>query len=57
MPSNHRLMERAAVSAEDLHGEAFVVYAAHAVDDVQVRLLQQLVGEEPRVSCPTQQTL
>jgi DNA-binding transcriptional LysR family regulator len=49
MRSNHPLVERAAVSAEALRGEAFVVYAAHADDDGQVRILRQLLGEEPRV--------
>jgi DNA-binding transcriptional LysR family regulator len=49
MRSNHPLAGRAAVSAKALHGEAFVVYAAHAADDGQVRLLRQLLGEEPRV--------
>jgi DNA-binding transcriptional LysR family regulator len=49
MRSSHPLMGRAAISAEDLHDEAFVIYAAHAADDGQVRLLRQLLGQEPRV--------
>jgi DNA-binding transcriptional LysR family regulator len=49
MRSSHPLIKRAAVSAEDLRGEAFVIYAAHAADDGQVRLLRQLLGEEPRI--------
>jgi DNA-binding transcriptional LysR family regulator len=49
MRSNHPLAGRVTVSAKALHGEAFVVYAAHAADDGQVRLLRQLLGEEPRV--------
>jgi DNA-binding transcriptional LysR family regulator len=49
MRSSHPLMGGAAVSAKSLRGEAFVVYAAHATDDGQVRILRQLLGEEPRV--------
>jgi DNA-binding transcriptional LysR family regulator len=49
MRSSHRLMQKKRISAADLHGEAFVAYAAHADDDGQLRLLQQLLGEEPRI--------
>jgi DNA-binding transcriptional LysR family regulator len=49
MHSSHRLMRKRAISAEDLHGEAFVAYAANADDDGQVRLLRQILGEEPRI--------
>jgi DNA-binding transcriptional LysR family regulator len=49
MHSGHRLMRKRAISAEDLHGEAFVAYAANADDDGQVRLLRQILGEEPRI--------
>jgi DNA-binding transcriptional LysR family regulator len=47
MRSDHHLTKRAAVSAQALHGEAFVVYAAHAADDGQLRQLRQLLGAEP----------
>jgi DNA-binding transcriptional LysR family regulator len=49
MRSGHSLLGRAAVSARALRGEAFVVYAADAADDGQVRILRQLLGQEPRV--------
>jgi DNA-binding transcriptional LysR family regulator len=49
MRSGHPLVGRAAVSATALRGEAFVVYAADAADDGQVRILRQLLGQEPRV--------
>lgn len=49
MRSSHPLVGRAAITAQALRGEAFVVYAAHAADDGQVRILRQLLGEEPRV--------
>jgi DNA-binding transcriptional LysR family regulator len=49
MGSSHPLVRRAAVSAEALRGEAFVVYAADAADDGLVRILRQLLKEEPRV--------
>jgi DNA-binding transcriptional LysR family regulator len=49
MRSSHPLIGRAAISAEDIHDEAFVIYAAHAADDGRVRLLRKLLGQEPRV--------
>jgi DNA-binding transcriptional LysR family regulator len=49
MRSNHSLMERSAVAPKDLRNEAFVVYAAHAADEGQVKLLRHVLGEEPRV--------
>jgi DNA-binding transcriptional LysR family regulator len=49
MSSTHSLAQRTTVSAKALHGEAFVVYAANAGDDGLVRILRQLLGEEPRV--------
>jgi DNA-binding transcriptional LysR family regulator len=49
MRSSHPLVGKAAVSGEALRGEVFVVYAAHAADDGMVRILRQLLGEEPRV--------
>ena len=49
MRSSHPLVGQAEVSADALHGEAFVVYAAHAGDDGMVRILRQLLGQEPRV--------
>jgi DNA-binding transcriptional LysR family regulator len=49
MGSSHPLVGRATVSAEALRGEAFVVYAADAADDGLVRILRQLLKEEPRV--------
>lgn len=49
MRSSHPLVGKAAVSAKALHGEAFVVYAANAADDGHVRILRQLLGQEPRV--------
>jgi DNA-binding transcriptional LysR family regulator len=49
MRFDHPLVARAVVSAEALRGEAFVVYAAHAGDDGLVRILRQLLGQEPRV--------
>ncbi len=49
MRSSHPLVGRAAVPAKALDGEAFVVYAADAADDGHVRILRQLLGQEPRV--------
>jgi DNA-binding transcriptional LysR family regulator len=49
MRSGHPLGGRAAASARALRGEAFVVYAAHPADDGMVRVLRQLLGQEPRV--------
>jgi DNA-binding transcriptional LysR family regulator len=49
MRSGHPLSGRAAASARALRGEAFVVYAAHPADDGMVRVLRQLLGQEPRV--------
>jgi DNA-binding transcriptional LysR family regulator len=57
MRSNHRLIERSAISPKDLRGEAFVVYAAHAADEGPVRLLRQVLGEEPRILHHVQNTL
>jgi DNA-binding transcriptional LysR family regulator len=57
MRSNHRLIEKSAISPKDLRGEAFVVYAAHAADEGPVRLLRQVLGEEPRVLHHVQNTL
>jgi hypothetical protein len=48
MRSNHQLIRLAAVPAETLLDEAFVVYATHAGDDGQVRILEQLLGRKPR---------
>jgi len=49
MRSNHALMKRSAVFPKELRNEAFVVYAAHAADDGQLKLLRHILGEEPRV--------
>jgi DNA-binding transcriptional LysR family regulator len=49
MRSSHSLARKSAVTAKALHGEAFVVYAAHAADDGLARILRQLLGAEPRI--------
>ena len=57
MRSNHRLIEKSAISPRDLRGEAFVVYGAHADDQGPDKLLRQVLGEEPRVLHREQHTL
>jgi DNA-binding transcriptional LysR family regulator len=49
MRSSRPLVARMVISAKALHGEAFVLYAAHAADDGMLRILRRLLGEEPRV--------
>jgi DNA-binding transcriptional LysR family regulator len=48
MRSTHPLTQRAAISAKALRDETFIVYAAHPADDGHMRLLRQLLGQEPR---------
>jgi DNA-binding transcriptional LysR family regulator len=59
MTPDHKLAGRRVLRANTLCGEAFIVYAAHAGDDGQVRLLRQILGKEPRIvhSVPTILTL
>jgi DNA-binding transcriptional LysR family regulator len=49
MRSVHPPAGKATLPAEALRGEGFVVYAANAGDDGLVRILRQLLREEPRV--------
>src|ERR1700692_3530192 len=57
MRSNHRLIERSSISPKDLRGEAFVVDAANAADEGPVKLLRQVLGEEPRLLHHVQNTI
>jgi DNA-binding transcriptional LysR family regulator len=49
LASHHPLAARKTLPAKALRGEAFVVFAANASDDGQMKLLRQILGQEPHV--------
>jgi DNA-binding transcriptional LysR family regulator len=49
MTADHKLAARRALRANALRDEAFIVYASLAGLDRQVRLLRQILGQEPRI--------
>jgi DNA-binding transcriptional LysR family regulator len=57
MRSSHPLAGRAAVSVKALRDEALVVYAPQAADDAQLKILRELLGQEPRILHHVQNTL
>jgi DNA-binding transcriptional LysR family regulator len=57
MRSSHPLAGKATVSVKALRDEAFVVYASQAADTAQLKILRQLLGQEPRILHHVQNTL